>query len=280
MSIPPKGKTRSRARGSSPKRPLEKDHALVLRRFPFGESSLLVHLLTPHHGRVVALAKGAYRLTSGYCGVLDLFHELEVSWRSSPNSEVGVLHMATLGRRRRNITRSLQRYEAASACLELAGLGARDAQPDPSLFGHLNVTLETLHQGLVSPQLATIAFDLGFLRCMGIAPALEHCAACGKNLATERRRMVPFSAAAGGRLCDPCASEARRSGTRVGELPRPVMRVARSVLDAPLDGLSRVHLDGDLAQDLERFVRRFVEYHLETQPRARAATSPTIETRP
>ena len=54
------------------------DAALVLRRFPYGESSLLVHLLTPGHGRISAIAKGAYRPSSGFWGVLDLFDTLRV----------------------------------------------------------------------------------------------------------------------------------------------------------------------------------------------------------
>lgn len=247
------------------------DVALVLRRFRYGESSLIVHLLTPRFGRVVVLAKGAYRPTSGYCGVLDLFDELEVSWQSSRSSEIAVLRSASVRSRRRGITRDLDRYGAACACVELAGMGSRDAQADPQLFQHVSRCLELLHEGAVAPTLLGIAFDLGFLRCMGLEPALERCAACGRDLAGERRRTAPFSFGAGGRLCDGCAAEARHSGRRVEELPRPVLRVARSVLESPLEALSRVHLDGDLTRDLERFVRRFVEYHLESRPRARAS---------
>ena len=48
-----------------------RDHAVLLRRHPYGESSLVVHVLTREHGRVALLAKGAYRPTSRYFGVLD-----------------------------------------------------------------------------------------------------------------------------------------------------------------------------------------------------------------
>ena len=40
------------------------DRALLLKRYPFSESSLVAHLCTREHGRVHVLAKGAYRPTS------------------------------------------------------------------------------------------------------------------------------------------------------------------------------------------------------------------------
>lgn len=258
---------------SARRRPAATDRALVLRRFRYGESSLLVHLLTPDSGRVVALAKGAYRPTSGYAGVLDLFHGLEVTWQPSRSSEVGLLRTARLVERRRGVTGTLERYEQGCAALELAGLGARAGAADPALFHLTETTLDALDAGRVEPRLAGLAFQLGFLGCMGLTPALEHCAACGLDLRAERLRSVPFAPGAGGRLCPACATEARRVGTRLQSLARPVLRVARSVRDAELAALDRVQLDAALAADLERFVRDFVEYHLESRPRTWDAAS-------
>ena len=62
--------------------PASEDNALLLRRFPYGESSLVVHALTRAHGRVALLARGAYRPKSAYCGVLDLFDKHDL-WKDT-----------------------------------------------------------------------------------------------------------------------------------------------------------------------------------------------------
>src|SRR6202022_549202 len=41
-----------------------KTEAIVLRSIRFGEADRIIHLYTPHHGRLGAIAKGALRLCS------------------------------------------------------------------------------------------------------------------------------------------------------------------------------------------------------------------------
>ena len=67
------------------------DRGIMLRRTPFGETSLVVHVLTPNHGRVELMAKGAHRPRSRFFGVLDWFDTLELSWVRRGDSELGTL---------------------------------------------------------------------------------------------------------------------------------------------------------------------------------------------
>lgn len=246
------------------------DRALVLRRFPYGESSLLVHLLTPEHGRFSALAKGAYRPKSGYFGVLDLFDTLHVSWSASARSELRVLAAGSVSIRRRRITTDLDRYRAGLAVLELAGLGAREGHEERRLFALVEDGLDLLHDSDADPVLVSAAFDLRFLALAGLAPALTDCASCGRRLADPggRTPRVLFSVPLGGRLCDACGGEARGRRARLETLPLNTIRVARSLSNAPLRMLSRTRLDPARTDRVRAFVRHFLEFHLETRPRA------------
>ena len=250
------------------------DRALVLRRFPYGESSLVVQALTERSGRVHLLAKGAYRPKSGFFGVLDLFDTLTLSWRTSTKSELATLAAARIETRRRGITRSLATYRAALSTLELATLGAQVGRPDPGLFGEVAASLDRLASGRIQPSVERVVFDLRFLQNLGLAPALEHCAACGgpaDTLSERGGRRVPFSAGAGGRLCSRCAVEARESGRRVGTLPLEVVRIADDLSTAADPKLERIRLGDAQAGRVQDFVNRFLEYHLETRPRSRRA---------
>jgi len=246
------------------------DEALLLRRYPYGESSLVVHVLTPRHGRVHLMAKGAYRAKSGYCGVLDWFDTLRVEWSQRPGVDLFPLSGADV-LVRRELTGNLDRYRSAHYVTELAGLAARPGAREPGLY---EAAVDTLDQ-LASPKVATpavaaqeiVRFNLRFLRLLGLEPALETCASCGGPAPTvdSAGTRAAFSAGAGGRLCLRCAQEAKAAGKRVGTLPSRALEAAAVLLRT---GTVPPELGRSGRAELQDFVERFLEYHLETKPRS------------
>jgi recombinational DNA repair protein (RecF pathway) len=118
-----------------------------------------------------------------------------------------------------------------------------------------------------------VAFELGYLGVLGLAPSLETCAACGSEApalaGTETARRASFSAGAGGRLCRRCAEEARASGRRVGTLPVETLDDARTILaEGPSAGDRLPSARVDRVRD---FAGRFLDYHLEARPRTHRA---------
>ena len=55
-----------------------KTQAVVLRSIRFGEADRILHLYTPHRGRVGAIAKGARRPRSRFGGRLEPFFRLDL----------------------------------------------------------------------------------------------------------------------------------------------------------------------------------------------------------
>jgi DNA repair protein RecO (recombination protein O) len=246
-----------------------RDRALLLRRHPYGESSLVAHLLTRDHGRVQLVAKGAHRPTSRFAWTLDLFVTLEVEWSARPGRELGILRAADVTQRRKGITEDLARYRAALAELELAELAARPELADRGLASLLETGLDVLDEGQAPPPLALVAIDLAFLQTLGLRPALRECAACGRAAPGDGGpRIAPFAAGAGGRLCEPCAAEARASGRRVVALPTETLEIAAEVADAG-PRPPRLRLPEEKFAGVRSFVERFLAYHLETLPRTR-----------
>ena len=259
------------------------DSALILRRFAYGESSLVLQVLAREHGRVHLIAKGAYRPTSRYFAALDLFDTLELTWSEQRGRELQPLSAARIVGRRAGLSREGLRYRAALTVLELAGAAAREGRPERGLFDLSRAALDALASDLPADAVV-VAFELGFLADLGLAPALLACASCGR--AARRRAGAlgargpaaggprsDFSAGAGGRLCAACAREARAAGRRVGTLPLDVLELAARLGEgAPGDVAHlRAALEGSDAAGLERtrdFVARFLEYHLEARPRS------------
>jgi DNA repair protein RecO (recombination protein O) len=257
----------SRRRPSAPRPGPHGDRALVLRRHPYSESSLVVWALTRREGLVRLLARGAYRPRSRYYAVLDLFDELELAWRPPRTGDLGQLVEGRILRRRRGLTRDLERYRAGTTVLELAALGCRPGHPEARLFDLVSAALDALDEGTRPPQAVLVRFELEFLRSHGLTPALERCASCDREAPAEGSPpRVVFSAAAGGRLCRPCAAEQRAAGARVGTLPLDVVEAAARMLRG-----ERAALPPGGLERLRDFVERFLGHHLGTQPRSQRA---------
>ena len=58
---------------------------MVLRRWPYSETSQVVRMLTPEHGVLPMLAKGVNKLTSGQAGVLDTWALVEADFGGPDN---------------------------------------------------------------------------------------------------------------------------------------------------------------------------------------------------
>ena len=248
-----------------------RDEAILLRRFPYSESSLVARVFSRRYGKVGLLARGAHRPKSRFYCVLDHFDTLELEWRHQPGRELMELRRGDIKSRRAVIANDLETYRAGSVACELVDLACPTGQPDRGTWARLSRCLDELATGARPAWEATVAFELGFLEEHGICPALERCAACGcdapaPNPSEDR---ACFSASCGGRLCQPCADEARDAGRRVGTMPLDVLDAASKLLRRSPEGERITPLDAPLLVRLKDFVERFLDHHLEVRTKAR-----------
>ena len=238
---------------------------------------MVLQVLTPQFGRVHLMAKGAFRPRGPFSWALDLFDTLELEWSSRRLGELDVLRAAHIAERRLSVATDLCCYRGALLALELAGLDAREGEPSGELFALLEHCLEEFAARQTSSARVQVAFELAFLRHLGLAPALVHCAACGGEAPARSDGRAEFSATSGGRLCGVHAGEARLAGRRVGTLPARLLEGAAALLDqgsrAPLASLLGPEPEGEaqfLAQ-ISQFTARYMEVHLEARPKSYTA---------
>src|SRR3954470_21887426 len=99
-----------------------KTQAVVLRSIRFGEADRIVHLYTPHRGRVGAIAKGSRRARSRFGGRLEPFFRLALVLHEGGSEPVTVTAAETVEgyARLRSGARALD--AAARACDAVARL--------------------------------------------------------------------------------------------------------------------------------------------------------------
>ncbi|MBU1692500.1 MAG: DNA repair protein RecO [Verrucomicrobia bacterium] len=244
-----------------------KTNALVLRFYPFSNTSRVVSWMTPDLGRIVTLVKGSQRPRSLFLGQYDLFYTCElVLYRR----ERGSMHIARECAPIKVRPRLRRDWKAAATASYLAGLVSQAVPPEApheGIFSLLDAALDHLESGgSGSPFL--FWFELQLLEQMGLAPRLRRCAACGAALASGPRR-TEFAVARGGLLCPDCAGEDRENRARVGSDVLGML-AAWQQARAPQGPLNTRCTSRQRAA-IETLLGGFLAYHLDVQPAGRRA---------
>jgi DNA repair protein RecO (recombination protein O) len=224
-----------------------KTEAIVLRSLRYGEADRILHLYTPHRGRVSAIAKGVRKARSRFGGRLEPFFRVDGVFHEGRSEMLTVTSVTTISPHPRLREHAACLDVAARCCDAVGRLFATD-DPHPGVYHLLANELSLLD---AEPERATaanaVAFRLKLLVAAGLSPHLSACASCG-----EREHLVGFSGAAGGVVCGACEAGSFRLGEEAHEFL--VQALGRPLADTPAVAA------GALAQ-AERAVRETAEHH-------------------
>jgi DNA repair protein RecO (recombination protein O) len=180
-----------------------KTDAIVLRSIRYGEADRVLHLYTPGHGRVPAIAKGSRRARSRFGGRLEPFFQLRTILHEGRSELRTVTAAETLAGHRRLREHEASLDAAARACDAVSRLFETE-QPHPGVYHLLANELALLDADPANATTANqLAFRLKLLLAAGLSPQLDGCASCG-----ERDHLAAFSPAAGGVVCGACEGAA------------------------------------------------------------------------
>jgi DNA repair protein RecO (recombination protein O) len=233
-----------------------KTQAVVLRSIRYGEADRIVHLYTPHRGRVGAIAKGARRSRSRFGGRLEPFFRLDLVLHEGRSELLTVTSAQTVAGYGRLRSDGPALDAAARACDALARL-FDTGEAHPEVFNLLCNELALLDAEPARATLANqLAFRLKLLLAAGLAPQLAACAACG-----AREHLVGFSGAAGGVVCSACEA----SSFALDEAAHALLSGA---IGAPLQATPAA--PERALRQAERAIAETVEHHAGVRLRAAA----------
>ena len=178
---------------------LYRDEAVVLRTQKLGEADRIITLLTRHHGRVRAVAKGVRRTSSRFGARLEPAMLVDVQLHVGRSLDV-VQQVEVLAPYASSLAADYGRYVAATAMAETAErLTEVEREPATQQFLLLVGALRTLVTGTHEPSLVLDAYLLRSMAVAGWAASLHDCARCGSP-GPHRA----FAVAAGGAVCPLC----------------------------------------------------------------------------
>jgi DNA repair protein RecO (recombination protein O) len=224
-----------------------KTDAIVLRSMRYGEADRILHLYTPHRGRVSAIAKGVRKARSRFGGRLEPFFRLEAVLYEGRSELLTVTTVNTLAGHPRLRESAAALDVAARACDAVGRLFATD-DPHPGVYNLLANELALLDGDTsVATAQNALAFRMKLLVAAGLAPQLAACASCG-----EREHLSGFSGAAGGVVCPSC--EAGSFALSQDAHDFLVAALGRPLAEAPDASRSALH-------QAERAIRETAEHH-------------------
>ncbi len=226
---------------------LVKTEAVVLRSMRYGEADRILHVYTPHRGRVSAIAKGVRRARSRFGGRLEPFFRLRIELHEGRGELLTVTGAQTV-EGHSNLRGDVRALDAAARACDAVGRLFETSEPHPGVFNLLCRKLSLLDQNPAEATRASaLAFRLKLLVAAGLAPQLSACACCGGG-----EHLVGFSGAAGGIVCSSCEAAAFPLGEQAYEF---MTQALGSPLSEAPRGEERV-----LGQ-VERAVSEMLEHH-------------------
>jgi DNA repair protein RecO (recombination protein O) len=208
-----------------------------LRRVEYGESDLVLHLLTETSGRVATVARAARKSQKRFGGALEPFHTLRVRLEERDDKDLMTLREATIATARRRIVSDLDRMQAAGRVLGWVRRAAPPSVREPRVWSATVSLLDDLDSSTdpsrVSRDLAQAGLRL--LVACGWGLELAQCVVCARECAEGRAAYV--DASRGGLVCRACGGgRTRLSGAQRRQFGRAAAGQSGAIEpgDAPL----------------------------------------------
>jgi DNA repair protein RecO (recombination protein O) len=252
-----------------------KTEAVVLRSMRYGEADRILHLYTPHRGRVGVIAKGVRRARSRFGGRLEPFFRLRVDLHEGRGELLTVTGAHTV-EGYAHLRGDAGALDAAARACDAVGRLFETSEPHPGVFNLLcrylglldeRAALSDAGAGLAaaasgdsqataasareldapSVRAGALAFRLKLLLAAGLAPQLGACTVCG-----EREHLVGFSGAAGGVVCGACEASSFALGIEAYSFMTDAL--GRSLSEVPTAGAPALG-------QVERAISETLEHH-------------------
>lgn len=230
--------------------------ALILRRRHFGEADRLLTLITPDHGKIDAVAKGARKPASKKTGHVELYTRADVL--ISRGRELDILTQAEMIEPYLPLRENLERGAYASYAAELLDRFTFTGDSDlRGLFALLDETFARLSSD-PDPRLATRYYEMHLLERVGFRPELNECVLSHVPITAEDQF---FSYVEGG-VVSPAA--AHQAGQLVA-LSLPVLKLLRHLQRSPYPQVRELKVTPAQHAEIERIMLGYISYLLESK---------------
>lgn len=243
--------------------PIVTTRTVILKTYPYSETSKILRLMTREHGPLSAIAKGARRPGSKFGGLIESFAEGDATVYLKENRDLHTLSDFDLITDRQRLGVDLERFTGASVICELI-MRLAPGHRDDRLYRLLTAGLDAL-VAADAEEVGSISLRViwSLVSTLGFAPDLSVCRVCGRSM--EEAEEGRFDLPAGGLRCTRCppsppAADDDR-GASEGVLLREEELASLRSLARPGESPNG-HRDIRVSRRQRRLLVDFIRYHL------------------
>jgi len=228
---------------------IQRTRGIILKTFPFRESSLIGSIFTEKFGKIKVLAKGARRPKSKFCGTLEPFMHNEFIFYKKEFKEVYTLSDAVVIDDFVVNRMSLMKLNASETICEFFEKTLPLEEVDRVVYEQILSFLKEIKicdENQIKPII--IRYLLKALKTVGVFPHLGNCVYCHKEMNDIR---LGLSISAGGVVCEKHLDET------VLILDRKSIDIMKQVYEDKL-----VVIDQKIQDELKKFLTAYLPHHL------------------
>jgi DNA repair protein RecO (recombination protein O) len=233
--------------------------AIVLSRFELGEADRVLTLLTPHDGKIKAIAKGVRRPRSRIGGAVEPFAELHLVLVRGRTFDV--ITQASVGEAWLRLRERLESTATAWYVGELAERAVEERANAYPVYALLRRAFQLLDDGM-SPSRVARWYEFGLADALGMRPEVERCVECDRVLESDESfRWVPML---GGVVCGRCTAPPAEQAA----LSLAALKLLRAYRRMDIEAIAALRLPRVVELEAEEALRRFMRGVLERDPRS------------
>lgn len=229
-----------------------KSRSIILKKRDLRESDGLLTIFSEKEGKITAVAKGIKKTRSSLRACVQPFcHSLLFYSRGK---EMDLITQGKIidfyGNSREDINRTLY----SMYLMELLDKSLMERVPLPDLYDAVVRVLELLNEQGLNLMLVRY-FESRLLVSLGYKPVVNQCVLCGSQKITD----FNFSLVEGGLVCGSCS----RPENLLMNLRGESVALIKLFSEGSLLAVQRVKASPAAIQQVELFLERYLEYHLE-----------------
>jgi len=235
---------------------IHKTEAIVLRRFDFRETSLIVNFFTRDFGKISGILKGIRVDPKKFASPCELFSHNEIIFYRKRNSALHLVSQADVRGHFNSNRQDLQKCAVASLMMELIAAVCAQEDKNEEIFDLALLCLKELETTYKPEKIATI-FKIKALGLSGFQPHFTSCVSCAVTIPYQAK----FSLGLGGLLCPKCVSKDASARSVFRGTIASILHIQNNTFTSTLT----LGLNPQIKRELDQLLNAFIRFHLERE---------------
>ncbi|MDD4939717.1 MAG: DNA repair protein RecO [Candidatus Omnitrophica bacterium] len=235
---------------------IHKTEVLVLRKWDFRETSLVVNFFSRDFGKLSGILKGIRQEPAKFASTLEPFSRNEIVFYKKTNTSLHLVSQCDVRDNFSPIRENISKVGAASFMMEL--IDALTAQEDPNagIFDFAATALKEMAVNDNPDKIMTI-FKIKMLSFTGFKPHFDSCVSCGERVNGHSK----FSFTLGGLLCLKCYPKDHAARSIFRGTVASILHIEKNDFRSNLN----LGMNPQIKRELNTILNAFLNFHLEKE---------------